>query len=293
MKIRCWFILLSICLWVGPLLAEPNPSVDLIERFNSGEINWTQGLVTANAAISVQDSNLVDSNRQGADAAFRKAVRNVYDTLLQLRIDHQRCGAALFSESRNTQTKIEDMAAASKVLRIEKEPSGGGTLYVQMSLYGGFAQYVLPSDIRQVQPIKPLTGGAREQDTEKQISGFPFGKSDPDGFTGLIVDARGTGAKPSLVPLLLDEKGGEVFGPAYVSREYAVQYGLCKYIRLTGNNWPVLPRVAPKPLVVKGLKTDPPGSCRIIISNTDASKLRGSSSHLEFLKQCRVIIVLD
>ena len=289
MKTRCWFVLLSVCLWVDPLLAETNSSVDLIEHFNSGQINWTRGIVTANAAISAQG----DSDQTGSDMAFQKAVRNVYNTLLQLRIDHRNCGAVLFTGDRNTQTKIENMAAASKVLRVDKDPSGGGILYVQMNLYGGFAQYVLPPDIRQVQPIKPLNGHAGGRDSGEQNSDMPGDRTDPEGYTGLIVDARGTGAKPSMVPLLLDEKGGEVFGPAYVSREYAVQYGLCQYIRLTGNTLPALPRVAPKPLVVKGLKTDPPGSCRIIISNTDASRLRGSSSHLEFLKQCRVIIVLD
>ena len=236
----------------------------------------------------------MEPNQQGTEIAFQRAVRNVYKTLLQLRIDDRRCGASFFGDDRKISAKIEDMAAASKVLHIDKSPSGNGTIYVQMSLYGGFAQFVLPPDIRQVQPILPLKSDTdRKANRKLPADTPPDEKAEFEGYTGLIVDARGTGAKPSMVPSLVDENGAEVFGPAYVSREYAVQYGVCQYIRLKNNDWSVLPRVAPKPLVVKGLKTDPPESCRIVISNFDASKLRGASSHLEFLKRCRVIIVLD
>jgi len=286
-------MLLCGCLWIHPLLAVANSNVDLIEHFDSGQINWTRGLVMANGAITVQDAESMDPSRQGTEVAFQRAVRNIYNTLLQLRIDDKRCGASLFADNGNTRSKIEDMAGASKIMHIDREPSGGGSLSVQMSLYGGFAQFVLPTDIRQVQPILPLNGDNRGEGAFKQPSDARTAKADSGGYTGLIVDARGTGAKPSMVPSLLDENGVAVFGPAYVSREYAVQYGVCQYIRLTKNDWSALPRVAPNPLVVKGLKTEPPDSCRIVISNADASKLRGASSHLEFLKRCRVIIVLD
>ncbi len=293
MKIRYWIILLWGCFWIDPLLAETNASLDLIEYFNSGQINWTQGLVVANGVISDQDDESANMSRQVTEMAFQKAVRNVYDTLLQLRIDGQRRGAALFGGDRNTRSKIEEMVALSKVLNVEREPSGGGTMTVQMSLYGGFAQFVLPPDIRQVQPIMPLNVPVKTENPQTAGPDEFEHKAAAEGYTGLIVDARGTGAKPSMVPSLLDENGTAVFGPAYVSREYAVHYGVCQYVRLTSNAWSTLERVAPRPLVVKGLKSEPQGSCHIVISNTDASKLRGASSHLEFLKQCRVIIVLD
>ena len=293
MKICCWFTLLSVCLCLDPLLADTANGVDLIEHFNSGQINWTQGWVTANGTISAHEADDMNLHPRGTELAFQRAVENIYNTLLQLRIDDQRCGSLLFVENRYPQSKIRAMAAASKILHMDKVSSGGGTLYVQMSLYGGFSQFVLPSDIRQVQPIRPLYGAAHTQDFPAQSSDIQEDNSDPAGYTGLIVDARGTGAEPSMVPLLLNENGVEVYGPAYISREYAVQYGVCQYIHSANSAWSDLPRVAPKPLVVKGLKTDPQGSCRIVISNTDASRLLGSSSHLFFLKRCRVVIVLD
>ena len=53
------------------------------------------------------------------------------------------------------------------------------------------------------------------------------------------------------------------------------------------------PRVSDNPIVVKALKTVWPGRCDFIISNADADKLRSASEHLLFLRECRVIIVLD
>ena len=294
MKIGCWLILLFVWFWSDPHLAQPDASVDLVEYFNSGQINWTQGLVTANGVISAQEADELGMHQKGTEIAFQRAVRNIYHTLLQLRIDEQRCGASLFTENQNTRSKIMDMVAGSKILQMDWSPSRGATLSAQMSLYGGFSQFVLPADIRQVQPIKPLNGTSYAQYFPIQSSDVQEEGSGLKSYTGLIVDARGTGAKPSMVPLLLNENGIEVFGPAYVSREYAVQHGICQYIQVKENvSWLSLARVAPRPLVVKGLKADPPGGCRIFISNTDASRLRESSSHLEFLKQCRVIIVLD
>jgi hypothetical protein len=92
--------------------------------------------------------------------------------------------------------------------------------------------------------------------------------------------------------VLLDENGREVYSSAFVSREYAVQQGVCQYMRIP-DDLANLVRVAPKPLCVKGLRTGPAASCDIVISNADASRLRGASSHLSFLKQCRVIILMD
>jgi hypothetical protein len=46
-------------------------------------------------------------------------------------------------------------------------------------------------------------------------------------------------------------------------------------------------------LIVKALKVLWPGRCDFIISNADAAKLKSASEHLKFLKECRVIIVLD
>jgi hypothetical protein len=66
-------------------------------------------------------------------------------------------------------------------------------------------------------------------------------------------------------------------------------------VRYTPNIWQAKYdlRVADNPIIVRALKTVWPGRCDFIISNADADKLRSASEHLVFLRECRVIIVLD
>ena len=108
----------------------------------------------------------------------------------------------------------------------------------------------------------------------------------------MVVDARGLQAIPVIAPRILDENLEEVFGPTYASREFAVQKGVARY---TTNIWQAKfdLRVSDNPIVVKALKTIWPRRCDFIISNSDANKLRSASEHLLFLRECRVIIVLD
>jgi hypothetical protein len=295
MKIRFWMILCWCCLWTVPLTVIANSSAELIEPFPSGQINWTNGVVTAKG-VAVPQTNTHEADDIGelvSERAKQQATYNVIDTLMRLRVDNQRCALNLFQAHWEALPKVEEMAKAAKILHIDKDPSGREEIHMQMSLYGGFAQLMLPVEIRQVEPIKPLNGQSNRHNFHNTGINGTDAVIEQDAYTGLIVDARGTGAKPSMVPVLLDEKGLVIFGPAYVSREFAVQHGICQYIRLVGDQWPKWPRVAPKPLLVKGLRTDRPGSCNIVISNSDVSTLRGASSHVAFLKQCRVVIVLD
>ena len=107
-----------------------------------------------------------------------------------------------------------------------------------------------------------------------------------------MVDARSIGAKPAMIPLILDEKGEEVYGPAFVSREFAVQEGMSGYegrLKIAQDS----ARVAPNPLTVKGLRTQTQAPTAIVISHADAAKIRSTSENLSFLKECRVIIVVD
>ena len=95
-----------------------------------------------------------------------------------------------------------------------------------------------------------------------------------------------------MVPVIVDEKGREVYGPAFASREFAVQEGMCGYSRdIQAANQD--PRVIGNPLTVKGLRTADELSATIVISNADATKIKSASEHLSFLKKCRVIILVD
>ena len=95
-----------------------------------------------------------------------------------------------------------------------------------------------------------------------------------------------------MAPKVVDENGQEVYGSAKVSREYAIKQGMTGYAKDLSSAEDN-PRVTNHPVVVKGLRTDGPGNCNVVISNTDAAMLRGAADTQSFLQKCRVMIVVD
>jgi hypothetical protein len=275
MKMRLSLVLLCLIAWANPGVGQAGASVDYREPLSTGCINWTTWTVTAKGVGSLQD-----------------ATDNALLTVYQVRMDADSRLVDLIKPKLDLRLKVGELAAAAVVIDQKTLPTGDLEVTVQMALSGGFAQLVLPTEIKQVESIKPLRHPQGNITSAVVASNIAQAGTEPDAFTGLIVDARGIGAKPAMVPVLLDENGEEVYSPAFVSREFAVQQGVCQYMSILGDSANLV-RVAPKPLLVKGLRTRVEGGCDIVISNADASRLRGVSSHLSFLKQCRVIILMD
>jgi len=121
-----------------------------------------------------------------------------------------------------------------------------------------------------------------------------LGQASPDseneGFTGLVVDARGVDVRPAMCFTVFDESGRDVYGPAYVSREFVVQKGMCGYVTDISAA-EKSDQVGHNPLVVKALSARRPAGTDLVISSTDASRLRGAVQNLFFLRECRVIVV--
>ena len=285
---------LSCCLLlICPLVGHAEPIKALVETLPAGTIDWTRGVVAATG--SYLPDNPPKSNDSSPSRAYARAreqaTRHLLQTLGQVRLDAVQNLARAMEAKPQVAAKVAEMAAAAPVVSEVRHTDGEVVLEVQMSLLGGLAQLMLPETVKQVESIKslasgPATGTAPDETERRSMP------EDPNVYTGLVVDARGIGARPAMVPLLVDESGKEVYGSVFVSREYAVQRGVCLYATEIPD--PAQdPRVGPKPLVVKGLHTLTERNCDIVISNTDAAKLMDASANLSFLKRCRVIILID
>jgi hypothetical protein len=112
-------------------------------------------------------------------------------------------------------------------------------------------------------------------------------------FTGLIIDATGLGIKPAMAPKVLDEAGNEVYGSAYVSRAFAVKYGMAGYAKSVDDAVKNKDRIGKTPGKVKAIKASGANKCDVVLSAEDAASVRSSAKNLKFLQECRVIIVVD
>jgi hypothetical protein len=143
-----------------------------------------------------------------------------------------------------------------------------------MKLMGALADSLLPKG--------PLT----------QPTGISGAATPGQAYTGLIVDARGLGVRPAMVPKILNEDGKEVYGSAWVNRDYAVREGMVGYLKDPAAAQ-ANPRVTDKPLMVKALKVSGDGRVDLVITNADAAMLHGAAQNLSFLEKCRVIVLVD
>ena len=263
----------------------------LIELKEKGAIDWTSGVVEARGAGEPETytyySKPQDQQQEIIVNATRKARHNLLETIVSLRINSESRVIDIVEAYPSVMIQLRGMVNQAPEVENQRQYLYDGTVVVwsTMKLNGGFLQLILPPDIRHIEPIKQVL---TPQNPTKRLRSSRI----EEPFTGMIVDARGMRAVPVMAPRILDENLEEVYGPAYVSREFAVQHGVARYIT---DIWQAKfnQRVLDRPLIVKALKVVWPGRCDFIISNADADKLKSASEHLKFLKECRVIIVLD
>ncbi|MBF0286323.1 MAG: hypothetical protein HQM14_00780 [SAR324 cluster bacterium] len=111
-------------------------------------------------------------------------------------------------------------------------------------------------------------------------------------YTGMIIDARNTGIQPAMSPKVFDEEGNEIYGSAYVDREFVVKHGMAGYLKDI-EKAKTNDRVKGTPLVIKALKSAGKNKTDLVVNNNDAKALRQVAATQSFLREARVVIVLD
>ena len=108
--------------------------------------------------------------------------------------------------------------------------------------------------------------------------------------TGLVIDGRGLGLRPALLPKITDPQGQEIYVGQVVTRTNAVDQGVAGYakdVNAAANNF----RVTDNPAVIKGLRAAGSARTDVVVSQADAQTLRQLGGKGDFLQYCRVIIV--
>ena len=299
---RCLFLSIACIVWFLTAWSGYGADTrDFIVHTSNGHINWTKGWIEATGLgmPSGAQGDSARSQKKALKAAQIDARRNLLQILESIHIHSNKTVGAYINEKPDIRDKLIDIVQALRPPKPPQyQPDGSALIRLHIPLHGPFAQLILPPDIKQIEPIRrvspirPSPASAPNKDKGKSDSGEKL-EQKPPVHSGMIVDAKGLKAvKPAMVPKIVDETGKEIYGPAFVSREYAIQSGMSGYMKdITRAREYV--RVKPNPLVVKGLKAEHQGRSVIVVSNADASKLRHSSENLSFLKQCRVIILLD
>ena len=291
-KICLCTVVLALCGWLWFNQSDAADKADVVKAFAHGQINWSAGLLISSGVAAppakkeAKDPQVLEEARTQARAL---ALQHMRDLVLNTRVDSLNLVGSIASRNDIMMAKVESLVKSAKAVRQEYLSDGTVEVVMQMPLYGGFSQLVLPEEIKQIETIKTVSNGNGKPENVLQESRADI---EAETYTGIVVDARGIQFSPAMAPVIVDEKTREVYGSAFVSREFAVQQGMSGYSRdmqAAGRD----DRVSGNPLMVKGLGTVENSPSTIIISNADASKIKSASEHISFLKKCRVMIVAD
>jgi hypothetical protein len=270
------FTLGVLCFLIWP---APGFSKEYIQTFKNGKIDWSNGVVEAVAYGSSPKGtlNLNQARIMARIEAISSARLNLLEIISGIQIESGISIKDLSARSETIREGIYRLLINSRLVDIDYKKDSSVMAKVDMAVIGPLAELVLPETIVPISQVKQ--------------SKAPNNKNG-DHNTGLVVDCRGLKVKTALAPRIVDEDGKVVYGSAYVSRDYAIKRGMAGYLKDIKSALSH-PRVGPRPIVFKGLRTAKTGPADIVISNADSAKIRGTASNLGFLKRCRIIIVLD
>ena len=281
-KIR--FVVMILAAFLFPAGAAAD-GPHCVKQYENGAVNWSTGqvIVTGKAAPET-NSDGVPMAMPGSARAH--ASRNIIAMLKQLKITPDLTVGEYASAHDVTLAGIEKTAQDAVIVRQLYTSALDVEVRVKTKVFGGFLQLVLPDHIRQIPKIaeqksKPMGNAGVPQSTEIRLP-----------YTGLVIDARGLTLEPILYPTIVSEEGKAVYSSLFISREFAVQYGVAAYVcemsaALSSR------RIGSNPMVFKALRKADSNTGAIVVSISDAETLEKVTERHKFLKECRVIIVVD
>jgi hypothetical protein len=274
---RALLIIQGFLVWL--LFLSPALGAGYTEVFHSGKIDWSKWVAEA-VGTKVMPSKEAKSEKAkaaAAEEAVQSAKGNLFDLVGKIKVDSTTTVKDLMVQSEPLSKKIQDLVQKVVPKRVRFSNDGRVEATVSIAMSGALSELVLPDAICAIDSVQP---------------GIPNPNSQKESFTGLVVECAGIRVRPAIFPSIFDEDGQLVYGSPYIHREHAVKRGVAAYTRdISAAEKDE--RVAPRPLIVKGIRAAASGPSDIVISNSDAARVRGSAYHLKWLQSCRIMIVLE
>lgn len=241
------------------------------QEIGQAEVNWSDLSIRASGNGTPDDElqNRTVRQLRAERAAKLDAMRNLMEAIKNLRIDTDSTIEEYIGSSEYVRSRVDAAVRNARVVDKKYHGNGSVSIVVETPITGILAEAVIPQGMSVSIPSKGT-----------------------EVYTGLIVDARGLGVKPSIAPRILDTEMREIYGPSVTDRESLTKHGVAVYFNDV-DNASKNSRVADYPLVVRAVRASGAGNCDILIPKSSAAILKDPSKNLGFLRRARVIIVID
>ncbi|MFH1154081.1 MAG: hypothetical protein V1793_09695 [Pseudomonadota bacterium] len=256
---------------------------ECIRTLECGAVNWSTGQVKGYGKASPPGREETVSQDSVVGEARAQATRNLICVLKTIGMVSEQILKKNPASRDFLQAGIEKAAMDAVITEQHFTSDCAMEVTLETSIFGGFLQLVLPEEIGEISHIETITSSDM---TDKETSqGRVL-------HTGLVLDARGLDFQPGIYPVIISELGDAVYSAVFISREYAVHQGVCKYVCSMD---PILSedRVGLNPMVIKALRKGGKDDTAIVISRSDAETIEKATEFHSLMRECKVMILLD
>lgn len=303
-----WQVLCFGAILLAPSLslADDTRGQSITRITPNGYFNWTTGTATA-TGLGVppqQAASPAQAKEMTRAAAWSVALANLLEVVNGIRVDAHTTVKNYVTTNAEVQTHVEGMVKQATVIDEQELPTGEVKTTVQMHIAGALTEHLATAgstpQAKLPRPALPTQPGGKTQSQPTRPA--PPAKSATKGqtvHTGLVIDARGIGAQQALAPRIvaLDD---EIYGPSIVERSLTTsssvppeeQKRIAWYFtdEATARSHQ---KVAPNPFIIRALGVIAPSKTDLIIEETKAQRLQSLPEYRDFLKQAKVVIVID
>ncbi|MFC1619169.1 hypothetical protein ACFL45_04410 [Candidatus Neomarinimicrobiota bacterium] len=273
-----------------PLWAQWGPGA-VVEEGEFGAVNYSQRMVQATGIGSINpNAASVGAARAGAITAARMdAYRRLLEMVMGVRVTSETTVQNSMVGNDVITTQVNGMVRGARQVGDAKYLSDTSveiTMEVPMS---GIMDILLPAV--PAQPTgspSPTTASPTAPSATTAITTEVPGQP----VTGVIIDARGLGIRPSMSPQILGDDGMVLYGPGKYPRDFAVAQGVVGYhkdIDAAKQD----SRVAGNPLTIKGTGISGTLGADVQISAADAQRAVSYPGFMDAIGNCRVMFILD
>ena len=271
------------CAGVGCLPQEAQNQCT--KNFRDGCIDWANGVFYA-VGFGVPNTKFKSAaqrNYSAQVAAEQVAMRNLLRLVETTLLDSETTVQDGMLESDRIRTKIKGKIRHVQMVGAPRYMSDG-SVNVIMKMQMSEVVKVLAED-----PGIKAFSALQEIQTPQALGSASTASGV---FTGLLIDARGTEISPALSPKVLNEDGDVIYGFADVDRQFSLEQGMMGYLKdpqsARSND-----RIKDRPFAITALHSSGKNNADLVISNADGVRLRQMNREQSFLREARVMVVLD
>jgi len=272
--------------WKEPASASPLEQRILDPQGTSGaRTRWDEGVFEVKAGATADPRrayNEAQARGQALRAAYILALRKLAEVVEGVQIDGTTVVRNAMFESSEVRASLRAYIQGARIVREDVTTLADGSIWAEVTV-----AYPMAGKGGLVAALAPWLVSR----PSSFYTGIP-GAQTVDRYTGLIVDASGTGFSPALAPRLLaagDQR--VVYGPHTVQLAALEQKGLVGYAASLSDALRS-GRVGSAPLIVRAGEAVGARRGDLVLSLRDAERLLAADRTGSFLTQAAVVVVL-